>query len=272
MRSVNHRFADLRLRVPGDFSSWERTLREKILARVKRGRVEATVTVDLDGGGANAPRLDRELLQEVLRAAEQLRTETGVQGELDLQALLSIPGMFKGAPPAVAEIEGVAEALDRAADGAVQALDEERCREGEHLCVDLRAMLGRISATVTEIRGIATSLPPKLQEKVVERLKNLAPQIELDPARVAQEAAILAERADVTEELVRLEGHVSQAGALLEQEAGDPVGKRLDFLVQEILRETNTINSKSANLEISRAAIELKAELEKVREQIQNLE
>jgi uncharacterized protein (TIGR00255 family) len=115
-------------------------------------------------------------------------------------------------------------------------------------------------------------LPSRVRDRLLERLRTLAPEVQLDPARVAQEAAIHADRYDVTEEVVRLSGHLAQVGELLAGTDGEPVGKRIDFLVQEIHRETNTISSKSADLETSRSALALKAELEKVREQVQNLE
>jgi uncharacterized protein (TIGR00255 family) len=127
-------------------------------------------------------------------------------------------------------------------------------------------------AIVGEIALLAPRIPQALERRLVDRLKALSASIDLDPARVAQEAAFLAERSDVTEELVRLGAHVQQARALLADGDGEPVGKRLDFLLQEIHRETNTVTSKSQDLELSRRALDLKAETEKVREQIQNLE
>lgn len=272
LRSVNHRFADLRLRLPGELSSLESILRKKILAQVRRGRVEAFVSITPAEGQAAAPRLDRALVAEVLAATRALHEEFGVEGTLDLPGLLAIPGMFKSATPAQTDLAAAQTALERAAADALRALEQERLREGAHLRGELLSLLEKISALVAAIRQVAESLPSTLHERLVERLRALAQQVEIDPARAAQEAAFLADRADVTEELVRLEGHLAQAAHVLEQPGGEPVGKRLDFLVQEIHRETNTINSKSANLEISRAALDLKAELEKVREQVQNLE
>jgi uncharacterized protein (TIGR00255 family) len=125
---------------------------------------------------------------------------------------------------------------------------------------------------VASIRERAAGIPDAVHKRIVERVQQLAPQITLDPARISQEAAFLADRADVTEEIVRLSGHLAQAKTLLADGTGEPVGKRLDFLLQEINRETNTIASKSADLEMSRRALDLKAEAEKIREQIQNLE
>ena len=122
------------------------------------------------------------------------------------------------------------------------------------------------------IRSRAAGQPTALRDRLLERLKALGEDVQLDPERVAQEAILLADRCDVTEEIVRLDSHLEQARALLGEPDGEPVGRRLEFLVQEILRETNTVNSKSTDIELTRAALELKSELEKVREQIQNLE
>jgi uncharacterized protein (TIGR00255 family) len=129
-----------------------------------------------------------------------------------------------------------------------------------------------MAAIAAEIHESAATQPEAVRARLVERLGRLAGDVDLDPARVAQEAVILADRCDVTEELVRLAGHLKQAKALLDEPDGEPVGKRLDFLLQEIQRETNTVNSKSADLDLSRRALALKAEVEKVREQVQNLE
>jgi uncharacterized protein (TIGR00255 family) len=129
-----------------------------------------------------------------------------------------------------------------------------------------------MAALAEEIGRLSAGLPEALKRRLLERLKTLAEGVELDPTRVAQEAAFLADRADVTEEIVRLKGHLSRVAALLAEPDGEPVGKRLDFLLQEVNRETNTINGKSADLTISRAVLDLKAEAEKVREQAQNLE
>jgi len=201
-----------------------------------------------------------------------LREEYGVEGEWDLRAVLSVPGIFEAAD-AVASLddEGRA-AVDRALDLALTALDAERRREGGLLQSDLVERVTRMRGTVGTIRELATDIPAVLQEKIAERVQLLVAQFALDPARIAQEAAFLADRADITEETVRLTGHLDHALALLGETGGEPVGKRLEFLLQEIHRETNTIASKSTDLGINRHALTLKAEAEKIREQIQNLE
>jgi uncharacterized protein (TIGR00255 family) len=180
--------------------------------------------------------------------------------------------MYKLETPELSWGEEEREALFNAVDMALSALDADRRREGEALKREILDRLTTMTRLTTEARERAGAIPDQLKQKLLQRLATLGSDVELDPSRLAQEATFLADRADVTEEIVRLEGHLAQAGGLLEKPDGGPVGKRLDFLLQEIHRETNTICSKSSDLELTRGALALKAEAEKVREQIQNLE
>jgi uncharacterized protein (TIGR00255 family) len=272
LRTLNHRYADLRLRLPAELASSEREIRRKVLAGIKRGRVEMTVNVEPLEGGTSTPRLNQAFVSEVIAASAKLRDEFQIEGKPDLDALLGVPGLFRTGPIELEWDDVQREALDRSIAAALDALDQERRREGEHLQQELSRLLAGMAAITAEIRAHAATQPAAVRERLVERLNTLASGVELDPARVAQEAVILADRCDVTEELVRLEGHVEQARSLLDRPDGGPVGKRLDFLLQEIQRETNTVNSKSADLDLSRKALALKAEVEKAREQVQNLE
>ncbi len=272
LRTLNHRYADLRLRLPPDLAAAEREMRRTILQRIKRGRVELTVNVESIEGGTSKPQLNRPLLDEVLATCKTLRDELHIEGTPDMRTVLGVHGMFRSAAVALAWDAGDREALDRSLGEALEALDQERLREGRHLQQDLSQRLTGMSQIVTKIRESAERIPDKLRERLVERLSGLAADVALDPARVAQEAVLLAERSDATEELVRLEGHLAQAADLVDGPDEKPVGKPLDFLLQEIQRETNTLNSKSADLELGRMALELKGEVEKVREQVQNLE
>lgn len=272
VRSVNNRFADLRLRIPSELAAMERGLRRKILARVQRGRVELSLRVERTDGADSRPVLNRALLQEVVRASTELRQGGEAAGELDLATVLVVPGMFR---PESVEIEwndAEREALEGAIDAAMQALDQDRLREGASLQTEIAARLDAMDGLTKKVRRLAEGIPSSLRDKILERLRALGDDLELDPARVAQEAAFLAERADVTEEIVRLEGHLAQARELVGGKIGDRLGKRLDFLLQEIHREVNTVGSKSTDLQQTRLCLELKAESEKIREQVQNLE
>ena len=271
LRTLNNRFADLKLRLPAELARREGEIRGRILARVRRGRVEADLRIE---GTRLAPALslNRALAEAVVAAARQLRAEFDADGALDLRAMLQIQGMLQPAEGAGGLGDEEIATVFRALDTALDALDAERRREGEALRDDLRARVARMDELTGELRRLCAGIPGILLQRLLERLRTLAEGVDLDPARLAQEAAYLADRADVTEELVRLSGHLTQVAALLSEPDGEPVGKRLDFLLQEVNRETNTVNSKSADLTVSRAVLALKSEAEKVREQIQNLE
>ena len=272
LRTVNHRYADVRLRLPSGLVAREAELRRKILGKIKRGRVEVSIELDAFGGTEARSQFNRPLLEEILASAQQLREEFQIPGGLDLQTLLGVPGIFKPVSTEQVWDETLLAALNEATDGALAALEKERCREGEHLREEMLQRLASMRGLAGEVERLAAGEPSRLRDRLLERLGALGGAPELDPARVAQEAALLADRCDVTEEVVRLAGHLDQVQNLLEQPDGEPLGKRLDFLLQELNRETNTINSKSSLLELSRCALGLKAEIEKVREQIQNVE
>jgi len=271
-RSVNHRYADLRLRLPAELASHESRLRRRVLGRVGRGRIEVGVSLaNLDGSEAR-PVLNRALVGEALAAARALRDEHGLAGEPDVSTILALSGVFRVEPPRLEWGDAERAALDGVLDAALEALDAERCREGRHLCEDLVVRLGAMQRLTDEVEARAAAMPGLVRDRLRERLDALRGEFDLDPQRVAQEAAYLAERCDVTEEVVRLRSHLLEARRLLERPELGALGKRLEFLLQEIHRETNTINSKSSDLELTRHALALKAEVEKVREQVQNVE
>jgi uncharacterized protein (TIGR00255 family) len=272
LRCVNNRFVDLKLRLPDELVPFEPELRRKVLSTVKRGRVDVDLRVERTGASNLPLALNRPVVEAALQAWRTLRDEYGVQGDWDLHAMLRVPGLFEVEGEGLGLGEDAMGAVAGALDRALAALDAERRREGELLRDDLAARVSRMSGIVCTIRELAGKVPDALQKKIAERVQQLVSQVTLDPARIAQEAAFLADRSDITEETVRLLGHLEHARALLSDAGGEPVGKRLEFLLQEIHRETNTISSKSADLGISRHALDLKAECEKIREQIQNLE
>lgn len=272
LRSVNNRFADLKLRLPDELAPYEPDLRRKILGTVKRGRVDLDLRLDRTSRASSPIVLNRAVVDGAREAWRTLREEYGVAGEWDLATLMRVPGVFESSGRGTELADTERAVVDRALDAALAALDAERRREGGTLQSDLLARVARMVEHVTSIRERAGTIPDAMHRRILERVRQLADQVTLDPSRLAQEAAFLADRADVTEELVRLGGHLEQAASLLRDDGSEPVGKRLDFLLQEIQRETNTIASKCADLEISRKALDLKAETEKIREQIQNLE
>jgi uncharacterized protein (TIGR00255 family) len=277
VKSVNHRFLDLKMRLPEGFDPFELRLRQIVRERIHRGHVELHLSVE--PGTAAAVQVNRELLQAYLRAAEELKKESPAASEVDVVALLRLPGVIVGLAAVLPESEEEQEKLGLALDGclgeALAKLDEMRRTEGRHLAEELRERAGRISEQTEKVRSLVTTLRPAFARRLETRLKELLGGAAVDPARLAQEAALLAERSDISEELDRLRSHLQQFAKLLDG-AGE-LGKKLDFLLQEMHREANTMLSKTPGVEsealaITGLALEIKAEIEKLREQVQNIE
>lgn len=266
IRAVNHRFLDLKLRGAPLPPATEEAVSSKVRASIERGALSVSVHVGREGSPAGVI-VDAQAADTAHRMLAALANRLGMQGP-DLALVLAQPGVVISAertdddPPVIAAL-----------DAALTQLHTMREAEGKALAVELGARFDELSALRTQIATIASTLPQQLTKRLQERIKKLFEPSELgavDPTRLAQEVALLADRSDVTEELVRLSSHLDQARALMK--GGTAAGRRLDFLVQEIGRELNTIGSKSTVTEISAAIVEGKAVLEKVREQVQNVE
>src|SRR5262249_28284496 len=206
VKRVNHRFLDLKIRLPEGFDLYELRLRQMVRERIHRGHIEVHVTVE--PGAATPIQVNRDLVTNYLRAADELRLQTSVSAALDVVALLRLPGVIGGLAPSVPESEEEQEKLGRELEkclrDALNKLDEMRRAEGRHLTDDLRARLAHISAQTDEVRALVVQLRPAFARRLESRLKDLLSGSAIDPARIAQEAAILAERSDISEELDRL--------------------------------------------------------------------
>jgi uncharacterized protein (TIGR00255 family) len=260
VRAVNHRFLDLKLRVPVDADT-ERRAGEAIRRRIERGAV--TVSLREEGSATRTVKLDLPLARGVHAALADLARELGLAAPIPLELVAAQPGVLALGEPADGDALFLA-----ALDAALEALVAMRRAEGEALARDLSARLERLETLAREIGRLAAGAPSVLAARLRERLDRLGADV--PPERLAAEAALLADRADVTEEIVRLDSHLRQARGLVASEA--PIGRKLDFLVQELGREINTVGSKSPSAEISRCVLDAKAELEKIREQVQNVE
>ena len=277
MKSVNHRFLDIKLRMPDSLEPYELRLRQTVKNRIHRGHID--IHVNVEPGEAAPVHVNRELLQAYLRAADELRQQTGAKSELDLVSLLRLPGVIGGLAPALPDSDEEQEALGKVLESllaeAVSKMDEMRRTEGRHLTEELRARLERISEQTDKVRGLVETLRPAFARRLESRLKELLNGAQVDSGRLAQEAALLAERSDISEELDRLRSHLQQFTKLLDG-AGE-LGKKLDFLLQEMHREANTMLSKTPGVEsealaITGLSLEIKSEIEKLREQVQNIE
>lgn len=277
VKSVNHRFLDVKLRLPESLEPYEIRLRQAVRDRIHRGHVDIHVSVE--PGKAAPVHVNQELLQAYLRAADELRQQTKAKAELDLVSLLRLPGVIGGLalelPDSEEEQEEFGKILETQLREALGKMDEMRRAEGRHLSEELRERTMRIGTLVEQVRGLVETLRPSFARRLDSRLKDLLSGNSIDPARLAQEAALLAERSDISEELDRLRSHLQQFAQLLDS-AGE-LGKKLDFLLQEMQREANTMLSKTPGVEsealaITGIALEIKAEIEKLREQVQNIE
>ena len=269
LRSVNGRFCDIAVRLPKSLGSLEGRVRAYVQDQVTRGNVSVSVRCDDGDAGAHGIRIDAEAGRKYCDALRELRDQLGVAGEVSLEMVAAYPGLVTQETEEVDPAErwtGIEDALAK----ALAAFNEMKRSEGKALETDLR---GRIEAILAILRGIEDRAPDRVAEfrdRLSNRLDGLLEDRQVDPQRVAMEITLFAERSDVTEECVRLGAHCD---AFLEALSADgSPGRRLNFLIQEMNREINTVGSKGNDTEISHSVIEAKEELEKVREQVQNIE
>ncbi len=267
LKSVNHRFLDIACRLPRNLAFLEDGMRKTLSAALSRGHVEVFITVKALGESMTQIRTDRALAAAYLSAAAELR-ELGAQGPLTEAELMAMEGVLLREDAAMDE-EAVSALFAEACRRALDQLTGMRRREGESLTADLAAHLDQVAAIRESILALAPSVAENYRARLAARLEKL-PIEPVDPARLAQEVAIFADRCAIDEELARLESHISQFRAMMQ--ADGEVGKKLDFLIQEMNREANTIGSKANDAQVAQRAVALKSEIEKLREQVQNVE
>jgi uncharacterized protein (TIGR00255 family) len=267
VRAVNHRFLEPRVRLPSVLGDHAAVVEDILRRRLGRGRVEAGAR--LEGTSAGAIELDRERAREAYRALSELRDELRPEEPVPLSLLATVPGLFveHGGPAA----EEVRAALSSATDVACAALDRMRVREGEALAVVLLTHVAEVRRAAAEVKLRCPEVVESHRVRLGERLARLLADgtVEVDPARLEHEVALFADRSDVTEEVERLESHCDQFEELLAEDG--PIGRKLDFLLQEMGREANTLGSKSSDVALVRLVVDLKAEIERLREQVQNV-
>ncbi len=273
VRTLNHRHLDLNVRLPRALSDRELGIKKGLQGRFGRGKVEVSISLETGSSIHTQLEVDLDLAEQYVGAAEALRRADGVGGDLDVVALLALPGVSRLKEHEFAA-EGLDAALFSAVDQAVAAAEAMRVAEGAALERELRSRLDTIAATVEELESRSSLVQEAVRERLRKRTEQLQQETGLvDEARLHQEIVIAADRLDVTEELARLRSHVEQfRSVLVECEGGDPVGRRLDFLLQEMGREANTLGSKGSDAPIAHRVIDLKTELERIREQVQNVE
>ena len=270
LKTVNNRFLDVHLRLSSEVSSLEANVKRRITARLSRGRVD--VTINFERTSQIEYELNRPLIAGYVNALRAMQQEFDLPGEPDINVIARLPGALQ--PGRDGLDEKMVAGVERAVDQALDELERMREQEGTALHDEMRERVDKIDSLVPVIEqaasGLVDAYRARLQKRIGELVNRDGQAIELDPARVAQEVAYLADRSDVSEEMVRLRSHLTQFREALDSTAA--TGKMLDFLLQELNREANTTLSKSTDLSIKEAALAVKAEIEKLREQVQNVE
>jgi uncharacterized protein (TIGR00255 family) len=266
--TVNHRFGDVQLRLPEELAALESRLRAVVLNVCQRGRIN--VTVGLEQTRDVLYELNRPMIRGYLAALQMMKQEFSISGEVDINTLTLLPKVVQPASTLSDLDETLGKGLEQAVSQALASVVEMRVVEGREIAREMSARLDVIWQHLDLIEREAHQVLPLARERLLKRLEEFNTDTGIDETRLAQEVILLAQRNDISEEIARLKSHIEQYRGLLA--ADEPVGKKLDFLLQEMNREANTIQAKSSGLTIARAAIEIRTEIEKLREQVQNVE
>ncbi|RWX48707.1 TIGR00255 family protein [Candidatus Electrothrix marina] len=269
IRTVNHRFLDQRVVLPSAVAALEEQIKKTVAGQQDRGRVDISVTLRGETSGGSQLHLDLDLARQYHACLQEMNTELGLGVSIQISDLLTLRNII-----AVQEQNpDIDEAWPLLKEALLAALADCACmreREGGSLKEELLQRLDNFAALVREIEAMVPEVLEQRQQELKNRITKLLEGVDVDPVRLAQEAAIMADKADVTEEVVRLASHIDQFRGFMESD--ESVGRRLDFLLQEFLREVNTLASKISNSAIAHLGVEMKNEIEKLREQVQNIE
>ncbi len=269
IRCLNSRHLDVRVRLPRELVRLEAEARSRAARFFRRGQVEVSIRLSREGELARRVEVDFEAARQYAEAASQLREHLAIEDGIPVSALLALPGVACVRDPEL-DPEDAGPAVLQAIEGASREAATMRAREGETLERELRERLARVQDHVASIEARGQKTRQGARERLEKRLSSLAPDVEIDPGRLEQELLLYIDRMDITEELVRARSHCDQLLEILAEDG--PHGRKLEFMLQELGRETNTIGSKAADAPITRIVVELKSELEKLREQVLNVE
>lgn len=271
IKTVNHRYSDISVKMPKRYSFAEESIKAIVKNKVKRGKAEVSIIVETLTEEDITVKLNKLVAGQYIENLKDLQDTYGLEGNIDIELIASLPDVLKAVPDVDDETE-VCSVIGKAVAAAAVALDEMRCVEGEKLAADLKKRGALVRELVSRIEVRAPLVVKDYTDRLYARIKELVEDTASIPEeRILTEAAVFADKSNITEELVRLDSHMKQLESILEK-SREPVGKKLDFLVQEMNREANTIGSKSNDLEITSMMLETKSEIEKIREQVQNIE
>jgi len=270
IRTYNSRYLDIALRIPHIYGRFEDRIKAAVSRRLARGRIEIHLQIRDVSDSDFLVEIDAPKMKALQSASAQLKATYGIEGDFPLDFLLGAGGVIKLSEPEK-DIESCWPLIARCLDEALTDLDVMREREGKAIARDFDKRLNDIEKALQQIREASSGLLPLYQERLKERIASLTNgMVEIDPGRIAQEAAFYADRSDISEEIVRAESHLKQFRTFMD--AGEPSGRKLNFLLQEFNREFNTMGAKSGNADVSHLIVGVKSELEKIREQVQNVE
>jgi uncharacterized protein (TIGR00255 family) len=270
LKSLNNRYRDIILRIPKTFQALEDEIRSQIASKVRRGRIEVSIQMEKNAAEAEYDlELNLPLVRSLIQIFEELNERFGLDDKIAPETLCQMRDVILYKPHDV-DIDKARPALQEVLRLALDSLDKMRMVEGQAIEADFLKRLKLIEAYLDDIEQSAPTMIEAYQKRLKEKIQNISQDVELDESRLMQEVAILADRCDITEEIVRLRSHLKQFQSYMSVD--DSIGRRLDFLIQEINREVNTISSKTFDSSISAKVVEIKGELEKLREQVQNVE
>ncbi|MGZ3459980.1 MAG: YicC/YloC family endoribonuclease [Archangium sp.] len=269
LRSLNHKFCEVKARLPRELTALESAVVKQVKDRLARGSVEVFIKRQTATAAGTVPVVDVGLAREYARAFRQVAEALGMMAEVSWTHVSSQPGVMRLEERGM-DVESATQAVQTALEQALGALEQMRQVEGEAIRADLEARLGLIERWSREVAELAPRSVEEYRQRLAERVAELARGISVDEQRLAQEVTVFAERTDIAEEMTRLASHLEQFRQLMA--GGEPAGRRMDFLVQEMHREVNTTGSKSQHAEISARVVSMKAEVERIREQVQNVE
>ena len=269
--TLNHRYLDIGIKQPSVLSSFESDVRKLLQGRLERGRINVFITCEGELPGVGKLDFDRKLAQQYIDTARSFAKEADLKDDLGAGSTLRLGALWTLKTPRPDEMAGLWELAEEALNGAADRLIKMRKSEGANIWEDLSGRIDRINEVIAEIEPRAGDLVDEYRERLRDRIATILPaDSEVDEQRVLTEVAVFADKADISEEIARLRSHIQQFEALVQEESN--VGRRLDFLIQEMFREISTIGSKGRDAQIAHQVVDIKGQLEKMREQIQNVE
>ena len=269
MKSVNHRYLDINIRMPRTMLALEEKIRNIISKRLSRGKIDVFINYKNYGNSVGKANLNMKLAKEYYECLKRIQDELNSIDDISTTKIARLPDVIT-LEEKEEDLDNIFDEISPLIEGALNLMEEMRSREGEKLKSDILLKIQMIEKYIEEIEKVADSIPKNYKKKLEERLSELLSGVDIDETRIALEVAILSDKAAVDEEITRLRSHLSQVKSTLD--LNEPIGRKLDFIIQEINREANTIASKSTDIDMTNKVIEIKNITEKIREQIQNIE